>query len=75
MRNKILKNLGWVCVTSGFLTIMGSIVNLGMQFFWATIVLWVLGFGVLQVNHRLNKATALSNLLARSAKRGVQTQD
>tara|TARA_B100001750_G_C15482424_1_gene586228 strand:+ start:1590 stop:1817 length:228 start_codon:yes stop_codon:yes gene_type:complete len=75
MRNKILKNLGWVCVTIGFLTIMGSIVNLGMQFFWATIVLWVLGFGILQINHRLNKAAELSNLLARSAKRGVQTQD
>ena len=75
MRNKILKTLGWACVITGFLTIGGAVVNLGMQFLWTTIVTWVFGFGLLQVNHRMNKAAALSNLLARSTKRGVQTEE
>ena len=74
MRNKIFKTLGWVFVISGFLTVSGASVNLGIQFLSATVFFWVAGFGMLQLNHRLNKATALKDLIARSAKRGVQTE-
>jgi hypothetical protein len=74
MRNRILKTGGWILVVSGFLTVSAVSVNMGIQFLYATVVFWVIGFGMLQINHRINKATALRDLIRRSGKRGIQTE-
>ena len=74
MRNRILKTGGWILVVSGFVTATGASVNLGMQFLYTTVVFWGIGFTMLNVNHRMNKATALRDLIRRASRRGIQTE-